>query len=106
MTEKKYPNNIKHLRMVNKLYTRDSFAEALQVSPTSITNYEQGKQLPTLPILMRLCQVLNAPVEAIYPNWAGITQIPKSSKSPINIVDVDVDVPNIDDDIMPFQTKI
>lgn len=44
---------------IKKGFTQESFAEAIDVNVNTVKYIEQGRRIPSLPMLLRVCRTLN-----------------------------------------------
>ncbi len=57
-----FAKRLKELRLKSGL-TQIQFAEKIDVSVTQLSNYENGKRMPSLDTFIKMCLVLNKPAE-------------------------------------------
>ena len=59
-----FGSTLKHLRTSKKL-SQDELANKVGVTRTSVTNYESGVAIPSVKVLIRLCEILNVTPDVI-----------------------------------------
>ena len=65
---KEFSDNLKRIRIEMKKSKRD-LAQSIDVSITTIENWEKGKSLPNLINLFKLCQLLECSCDTLLGVW-------------------------------------
>lgn len=60
-----FSKNLKRIRHELNL-TQEKFAEKVEVQPRSLTDFENGKYLPKVETIDRICNKLNIPVGVLF----------------------------------------
>lgn len=63
--KKNISKNIVHFREVSGLSQKE-LAQRLNVTPSRVSNWEQGANCPTIDILFEVCKILNVSINDIY----------------------------------------
>lgn len=82
MDKKDFGRRIKAER-IKKGYTQQSLSDALDVSKTSVTMYEQGQRFPREEVLNDLAQLLDVSIDYLM----GLTEIPRITQQPSNRIE-------------------
>jgi transcriptional regulator with XRE-family HTH domain len=70
--------NISHLRKVQNI-NQNKLAELLEVGSSTVSGYEQGRILPTLPKLMKMRDIFSVNLEDLV--YVDLSQIPSNNTS-------------------------
>lgn len=65
---KEFSDNLKRIRIEKKKSKRD-LAQGIDVSMSTIENWEKGKSLPNLINLFKLCQLLECSCDTLLGVW-------------------------------------
>jgi transcriptional regulator with XRE-family HTH domain len=63
-----YPNKLLYYRHKYRLTQEDVIEELDMVSPSRLSSWEQGKSMPSLPNLFKLCKLYGVTSEKLYPS--------------------------------------